>query len=141
MADLECSSATSRGYHGPVRRCVDRAWPTAEHAGTLRGPRRVGANLAGMLHRILGHESDPISSIEAAEQGSLSLAPCRSGNRKRRRDCSKLRILGAWTFRRALPYHLRRNALVHAAAGAGRIDVNLPELHSAREASCDNPAK
>ena len=34
----------------------------------------------------------------AAEHSSLGVAACRSGNHKRRRDCPKLPIFGAWAF-------------------------------------------
>jgi hypothetical protein len=79
------NEAAPRRYHGSVRGCVDRAsWPTAEHARALLGGRCARTNLASVLHRIPGHESDPVPFAAAIEHGALGIAACRPGNSKRR---------------------------------------------------------
>jgi hypothetical protein len=88
---------------------------TAGSTALLRDCPGAGTNLADVLRRIPGNESDPVSSIAAVEQGSLGMALCRSGNRKRRRDYPELPILPARAFHRGGPRGIRRDAFGYAA--------------------------
>ena len=95
--------------------------PAVEHIRALPGDRRAGADVADVLRRISGHESQPVFSAAAAEQGARRVAACRSGACKRRRDCPELPIPRARAVRRYLSHRVRGNALGHAAA---RTDQN-----------------
>src|SRR6266851_1150245 len=113
MGPYIVAARASRRRHGSVRGCVDHtSRPAAEHARALRRDRRARANVAGVLHRIPGHESYPVPFAATIEHGALSIAACRPGNSERRRDCPNLSIPGAGALRSDLPHHLRGNALV-----------------------------